>query len=259
MLATPNIDDSEPFFAPVSEWRVDHKPNQNHRKLGMVIGGSILLHCLVLLAFNHQPAQPVIPNKAKPVNAVLYFPPALPKEVETPTVSEQKREQQEPNEVQTRPQNVISERVSEPLTPPPPANKPSPEPEPTSIVEAQVSVPGDILTSTHPDAAPAIVTKPRLSSRDAIREFLSSDNVNKVNQQSLDAAQEYRRLQTSPILPERKLLSEDEIIQKKVIKQVNCESGLNQTLAVLSGVTGGNLRCSERSKDIDKFIEKHKK
>lgn len=102
---------------------------------------------------------------------------------------------------------------------------------------------------------------PILSSREMARKHLQSSQ-RQANQQFLEQqASEYRRQQTSPDLnlPEfDAFTNEDEKYRKKLTTRVDCSTGINKTLAVISGITGGQLTCSKQA-DLTPYIDKHVK
>lgn len=96
-------------------------------------------------------------------------------------------------------------------------------------------------------------------SRDLARQHLQNYHSQAVEQLSSQQAKRYQQTKTSPDLqlPEfDPFTTEDEKYRKELSVRVDCSSTLNKSLSVLSGITGGGLKCSDGA-DLTPFLKKH--
>lgn len=109
-------------------------------------------------------------------------------------------------------------------------------------------------------SSPSLPTK-GIATRDLAKHHLKDFTRNANNALAEREAARYRQQQNSPeiIAPESDpFLTEDEKFIKHQAVRVDCSSGLNKSLAVVSKFTGGNLDCS-KSQSLTPFINKHLK
>lgn len=100
-----------------------------------------------------------------------------------------------------------------------------------------------------------------VATRDLAKHHLKDFTRNANNALAQQEAERYRQEQNSPniALPESDpFLTEDEKFIKEQAVRVDCSSGLNKSLAIVSRFTGGNLDCS-KAQSITPFIDKHLK
>ncbi len=225
------------------------------RQLSLILLGlSLLVHLVVFFALSlgsHQDHDTL--PKPEPVRATLIFAPT------TQAVDSPQPELSEPIDTvpvdATRAEDVeLSEPfVEETVTPPVPQT--TPEPVKSSSTPAPTQ--SEIITTTKDVGQKTIKQQPiNTSARQALQNFMQSARDSALQQDSEHAAQEYRRLKTSPELPKRDLAQEALKRTQLKPKEVNCDSGVNKTLTMISGLTGGMLKCTERSNHLERYINK---
>lgn len=98
------------------------------------------------------------------------------------------------------------------------------------------------------------------SALNATSKYLNSLNQNALNSMIDNQGQRILQEHANPIIEtgEISTLTEDEKFRKSFTKQINCKNYLNKAIGVLSGVTGGTLKCSELP-NFQEYINKHKK
>lgn len=102
-------------------------------------------------------------------------------------------------------------------------------------------------------------TEKGIATRDLAKHHLKDFTRNANNALAQREAERYRQQQNSPTILKPKndpFLTEDEKFNNERAVRVDCSSGLNKSLAVLSSFTGGNLDCSD-NQSITPFINKH--
>ncbi|GGD71110.1 hypothetical protein [Lacimicrobium alkaliphilum] len=98
--------------------------------------------------------------------------------------------------------------------------------------------------------------------KSAAQRHLSGWHYRQQQQLAEQAASEYRQQQQNPIgeIPDyTEKLSEDEKLRQAITKEVNCEAGINSTIATVMRFAGGAVRCSKRGafqQYIDKRLDK---
>ena len=90
-----------------------------------------------------------------------------------------------------------------------------------------------------------------IAPRDLARHHLRDFNINTNNALAQQEAERFRQQQKSPDI--EVAIHSDPILKTT---RVNCSSGLNKTIAVLSAFTGGNLDCS-KTPSLTPYIDKH--
>ena len=235
----------------------------NTKKIYPVILISILAHCLLGWLLYHYSMSPKVHTPEQDYQAIqaqLIF-------VETPKTVE-KSISKDLSTSQQKVEESVPETTEEPVA------ETTEEPafvealiEQPSIEEAdkRESLPAiDMPNIADSNAAQTDVQPLALSSREMARKHLQ-ENQQQTNQQfAQQQASEYRRQLTSPDLnpPDfDAFTTEDEKTAKALSVRVDCSTGLNKTIALLSSIASGGvggLRCSERA-DLQPYIDKHVK
>lgn len=112
-----------------------------------------------------------------------------------------------------------------------------------------------------PQISSPSISEKGIATRDLAKHHLKDFTRNANNALAQREAERFRQQQDSPsiIAPESDpFITEDEKFIKEQTVRVDCSSGLNKSLAVVSKFTGGNLDCS-KSQSITPFIDKHLK
>lgn len=214
-------------------------------KLVWVIIGSVLVHIAVLATLSFPPpaSQPV---KTRPVQAVLYTPvipipapnPSAPTELPEPAVPEIPLE--EPEIVESQPAHEPSQ--PEEATPPPQADE-----IPATGSETPALSSGEILTQAEDSPAP-----PSRTLSDAISRGIAGQQLQKQRELAEQVTRQRRLEQKSPDLH----IGEYEPPEQTVGEYaVNCEKGVNSTVATVARLFGGNVKCNSRN-EFQQFIDK---
>ncbi|MFD2819246.1 hypothetical protein [Paraglaciecola chathamensis] len=255
-----------------------------------IILASVLLHLGILFLVAQTPHE--IPNfdtskdgevKIKPITARLIFPPIeVPAEVEsTPVDSLEPIDSPEPID---RPAITAPAPVSEPkataqLEEPPAVEQTpdpvvAPEPEPEAVAETvpepsktEVAQPKTKSEASFmqqdPLAPPESSKKPTLAEgqeqtvADKVKGQLHNSTQQSIAELAAEEAARYRREQTSPSLldkPELSQLTEDEKLEKENEILADCSSYTNKGVAILAGLTGGNIKCTTTN-GAESFIQ----
>ena len=230
------------FTGPTRFQPAEPAPKKAGRLVWLIVG-SVLVHIAVLATLSFPP--PVKPPvKSSPVKAVLYTPvvPAptqpAPAELPDPAVTDVPPEQ--PEIVGSQPVNEPSQ--TEPATPPAQAEE-------ISDVNTKVSAPpsGEILTQAKDSPAPP---SRRLSN--AISRGIAGLQSQKQHELAEQVTRQRRLEQKSPDLH----IGEYEPAEQTVGEYaVNCEKGVNSTVATVARLFGGNVKCNQRN-EFQQFIDK---
>lgn len=242
-------------------------------KSGWVLAVSVLFHVglvFLLLVGHREPKLPPLPD-IQPIKARLY---SLPNPKPAPVEEQQNvppvAKKEEPEVITPKEDKVIpkvqpdtNEKVMTPPSTPAPAKpapeplapeKPAPEaatPKKPAAPEVQAVTPSPPVTS---DKGTAPATS--LSSRKALDAFFSRHQAEKLQEQAEDVAREYRQEHKSPhIVDPRKNKTEEEYLNGSPPKMVDCSNMASKSLSFLSQFTGGNMKCSSRGADFEKFID----
>ena len=214
-------------------------PNKAGRLVWLIIG-SVLFHIAVLATLSFQPPA-VPPVKSSPIKAAVYTPVRhLPPKPET-------NEKSQPAPVVAEAADPNAQSSEEP----PSAQQPSPPAQPETNVntnnQPSAPTPGEILMQAEDSPAPP---SRRLS--DAISRGIAGQQL----QQQYDLAEEVsRQRREEHISPDLKI-GEYEPPQKVVGEYaVNCEKGVNSTVATVARLFGGNVKCNQRN-EFQRFIDK---
>ncbi|GAC11490.1 hypothetical protein [Paraglaciecola chathamensis] len=234
-----------------------------------IILASVLLHLGILFLVAQTPHE--IPNfdtskdgevKIKPITARLIFPP-----IEVPA------------EVESTPVDSLEPIDSpEPMDSPEPINSPepvvAPEPEPEAVAETVPEPPNTEVAQPKteseasfmqqdPLAPPESSKKPTLAEgqeqtiADKVKGQLHNSTQQSIAELAAEEAARYRREQTSPSLldkPELSQLTEDEKLEKENEILADCSSYTNKGVAILAGLTGGNIKCTTTN-GAESFIQ----
>ncbi len=204
-----------------------------------LIAVSVVIHVLLLVLLNGS-VQSVQGSKTESVHIIkarLYFPPApvKPKEV-LPTESSPSVEDlpppvkivSEPNSPHDAEVNNLSQTLKRVNT----------------VVEKADDMPKENT------AVPSRSTQVEKAYR-----HLLQKNQTQIQQMAAEAAAQYREHKNSPvILPAATAeLTQDEKLLKSIQKRVNCDGVVRKTTAILTGIMGGNIKCTEQS-DFQPYI-----
>lgn len=261
-------------------------PPRPKAKMGTlwIILVSLLLHVIIFALIARTPNE--IPNfetsqdstpQIKPITARLIFPTiSVPPEpapepapvdkpaLESETVPKPKAGAQleEPAVVEQAPPAVVTpEPTPTPLAEIAP--EPTPETEPTPEVAPPETKNEASFMQQDPMALPESNKRPKLAEgqeqtvADKVKDQLHSSTQQSIADLAAEEAARYRREQTSPSLfdkPELSQLTEDEKLEKENEVLADCSSYTNKGVAVLSGLMGGNIKCTNTN-GAESFIQ----
>lgn len=222
-------------------------------KLVLTVFVSVLVHLLLfaLLYSTKQTKTIILPeSEQNPINARLYFytPPApviTEVEEEPPLKSSAPLPAPEETKPEQKPEVEEQERAEEP-------------PQTEQVSDNVASLPPITTKETPPAAVSAVKNQYRQPLQDLVKDQLNGYQQGKLDKLAAQAAAEYRKQLTSPTLlptPKESFLTEEEKYMQKVTTSVDCSSATNQTLAVVMGIMGGAVKCSEPP-PFDSFIQK---
>ncbi|MDC8832093.1 hypothetical protein [Alteromonas gilva] len=220
-----------PLFAPA------RRTTQQRKYLAGMVVISALLHAVViaLLAFPAPPEQVVT---QAPVQAILYTPKVI-----TP----QPAQASEPASVAPAPAGQATPPANDAATPdavPPTAtqSESTPQVQPTTPISS-----GAILTQAEDSPAP--------SSRSITQSVAAA--VTRQQQRLLNslAAEEARQRRTEISSPDLRIGEYVPPEPQIGEYQINCDKGINSKLAMVAGLIGGNVKCSQRN-EFQQFIDK---
>ncbi|WP_340680001.1 hypothetical protein [Paraglaciecola sp.] len=227
-------------------------PIPQKHTLVLTVVVSVIIHLLLftLLYINKQiKKSPLIESEPNPIIAQLYYytPPAEPEIEETLPIEmieelpEQPSPEKDPEPQIAEPE--LLEEIEEPeLVEPPPAKVTPLTKEQAATIKPQVAQP----------------TENTQSVQDLVAGQLNDYRQGKLDNLAAQAAKEYRKQLTSPTLltkPQDSFMTEEERFIQKVTTSVDCSSTTNQTLAIVMGLMGGAVKCSEPP-PFDSFIQK---
>lgn len=227
--------------------------------------------------------------KIKPITARLIFPPIeVPAEVEsTPVDSLEPIDSPEPidslepinSPAITAPAPVSEPKATAQLEEPPAVEQTpdpvvAPEPEPEAVAETVPEPPKTEVAQPKteseasfmqqdPLAPPESSKKPTLAEgqeqtiADKVKGQLHNSTQQSIAELAAEEAARYRREQTSPSLldkPELSQLTEDEKLEKENEILADCSSYTNKGIAILAGLTGGNIKCTTTN-GAESFIQ----
>lgn len=198
---------------------------------------SVIIHILIVVALSQGTSQKTsTPNLQPAIQALLWFPPA-------PAVVQPAAEVEAiPTESATLPE-IAAEPVAEDSATPAPEEVASPE-----VLDEPASPPVSSSSTSAATGNPAL----DFNAKRATQGFLNQ--VDRRQQEALaqEAIREFRFQSTHPEIPHW----QGEINSKREVEPiaVNCDSGLNETLAMIGKFTGARVTCSERS-DFDFAVQ----
>lgn len=212
-------------------------------RLSWLMVGSVLIHIAVLTTLSFPPPVPK-PVKSSPVQAVLYSPvvpaPTPPATTELPEPDVTDGSPEEPEIVESQAVNEPSQ--AETATPPPQAIE---MPNTSTATSAPSS--GDILTQAENSPSP-----PSRRISNAIRQGIAGQQLQKQYELAEQVTRQRRLDQKSPELR----IGEYEPAKQTVGEYaVNCDKGVNSTVATVARLFGGNVKCNSRN-EFQQFIDK---
>lgn len=229
------------------------------KRMVWILLASVLVHVVILasLTFNTPPS---IPPETKPIKAVLFFPPIEPEphpvEVEdVPQVEPPEAEQVTAEEQSTEteadtlppPTNDSNDVTKNPTVP----DVSEPDVSPDSNAEAETpesTIPQqEILTQAEDSPA-----EQQLSISKSISSAIQQQHQSVQQSMAEQAAKEFRKAQTSPDLGIGEYQPKEKVIGEH---KINCDKGINSSLAMVAGLFGGNVKC-ERRNEFQQFIDK---
>lgn len=181
------------------------------------------------------------PNQL-PIKAALYIPPKKAEIVDTSTPLND-AEKPAPATADTSTEN---EQIKEIKQEPKEIQQPSTLPTPS---DAEPPIPDSQAANANQRAGQF-----NFSPKDAATQYFDAYHNDRLAQEAVDAAREYQQQKTSPTIVDTRKGEPISNIPPRPIKRVNCSSALAKTFAVLSGVTGGTLQCTNLG-DPNKFID----
>ncbi|MDG6096828.1 hypothetical protein EXU34_05175 [Alteromonas sp. ZYF713] len=213
-------------------------------RLVWLIVGSVLVHIAVLATLSFPPpASP--PVNSRPVQAVLYTPvvpaPTQPTAAELPDPVVTDVPPEEPEIGESQPENQLSQ--PEATTPPPPQAEEIPD----TGTEASAPPSGEILTQAEDSPAPP---SRRLSN--AVSRGIAGLQSQKQHELAEQVTRQRRLEQKSPDLRIGEYQPAEQTIGEYA---VNCEKGVNSTVATVARLFGGNVKCNSRN-EFQQFIDK---
>ncbi|MCP4862787.1 MAG: hypothetical protein GY897_02305 [Alteromonas sp.] len=228
------------FTGPTRFQPAEPAPNKAGRLVWLIVG-SVLVHIAVLATLSFPPPVPK-PVKSTPVQAVLYTPvvpaPAQPAPAEFPEPAVTDVPPEEPERVESQPE---SEPAQAEAAPPQAENIPNPS------TETSAPPPGEILTQAEDSPAPP---SRRLSN--AISRGIAGQQLQKQHELAEQVTRQRRLEQKSPDLR----IGEYEPAEQTVGEYaVNCDKGINSTVATVARLFGGNVKCNSRN-EFQQFIDK---
>lgn len=222
------------------------------RALAPWILASVLAHLLVFWWLASQRVTPVLPQPEQQpaIKASLWFQPVVsaPEPVIEPVATLPEPdvvEEAEPTEVQSPVPEALEERPVEQI------EKQMKEAETQVVSEAP-----QISAGQQKDEHTGVAIESAAGS--LARKHLSQWQYQQQQQVAEQAAREFMQRQANPVgkIPDfSQTLSEDEQRLKAITKEVNCDSTVNATVAVLMGIAGGMVKCSNKP-DFQQFIDK---
>lgn len=210
---------------------------------------AIVFHFLVIILLHYERSHSsIIRNDnvppEKPIQSYLVDASYFEKEngLDVPQIEEIKQEQAKPE------QQVVAESlpdISKPQSEPVELNT---EPSPTSLIQQSESAP-------KLDAQATVKTYDRFSNmHNTTSQYLENLNRNALSEMSQEGAIKHQSSKGTVKLPELKYEPEKYGIGRPRPTRVNCDSTLNKSIAILGGIMGGKLTCSEKEK-YQKYID----
>ena len=258
-------------------------PRRPKAKVGTlwIILASLLLHLVIVILIARSPNE--IPNfetandaapKTKPIAARLIFTPiSQPKE---PVPADKPEPANDVNLVTTSEPAPTPDATAKRAPPPTVESEPVAvaPPEPIALPESVPELPPDEVSQSEakseasfmqhdPLALPESSKRPHIAEgqeqtvADKVKDQLHTSSQRSIAELAAEEAARYRQEQTSPSLldkPELSQLTEDEKLQKANEVLADCSSYTNKGIAILAGLTGGNIKCTTTN-GAESFIQ----
>lgn len=257
-------DISEMRFVPstIVTWR-DVMRGHNVKSISLALGIHILAIIVVIVSATFSASQrpPLSSTKTTPpVRAVLYFPPSIiapSTEAETVTPSNDAPLQTKEKKVTVEDVQVTNETATEPDN----------QIQSTShaLVDAEkVSNKANKQTPRGPVALPSLnalkapesrTSNQPITTSSAVADYFNNYNETQLQDVAQQASNTFQERKTSPVLIDPTYQHDTDADEQRIAKKVDCTNGAAKVLSLLSGLTGGTLKCTEFG-GADKFIEK---
>lgn len=229
-----------------------HPARKQAGKLLWVIVGSVFIHVIVLASLSFPPSREA-PQQDKPINAILYIPtPAIiqPDDTPEPTLVEPPVEEITTADTQPATQSADpteQQSMTADQNEPARSEKAHQQIE-ERVPEQQIPVTdGEILTQA--EDSPAVSTK-RIST--AINKAIAGQQLQQQYELAEEAARQRRQQLSSPDLKIGEYAPKEESVGEYAI---NCDKGVNSSVAMVARLFGGNVKCNERN-EFQQFIDK---
>lgn len=141
--------------------------------------------------------------------------------------------------------------LSPPAAPIEPQTVPSAEP-----LTTETATP--LSTSKNKARSPSYSSLSSHQALEAARQYIGQQNNDALNALSEREVKQYNYNQQHPEIKTTpfQTLTEDEKFRKSITTQIDCRNAVNKTIGLLSGITGGTLKCSKLP-SLTPYIEKH--
>ncbi|WP_461853208.1 hypothetical protein [Alteromonas sp. HB246098] len=221
---------------------------------GVHVFGVILVVLLSQLSIDDQKARVNILERTAEIKARLYYPP-MPR----PQMTEDKQVERlnETRNNELKPDVFKSPQATDSKTKP--SEKVEAHQEINPATEEQLAPVESKPDKTPPSSSLSNDVNRRagslnLSVKDGAARYFEEYNNNKLAEDAKQAAREFQEQKNSPILsgPSTQQIQAKE--NRRPSKRVNCSSTTNKTLAILSGIAGGSLKCTKMD-DHKRFID----
>lgn len=236
-------------------------PQSVWRFVVVSIGIHVLIVWLVSLHHDSKPTLAPLP-KTEPLKATLVNIDLTQWQIPEASTSVEAEKKEPPvAEIENNAALSVQAEQSEPETPKV-EEQPSEKPSEETAAELQTTPSENPIPSTQQAITPSTKqTGDHSSSRNLARQHLEQYFRQQYQHDATQASKDFQVSKDSPTLPKQEydtFTTEDEKLRKRVQTRVNCESGVNKTLASLSSFVGGTLRCTDPP-DVDKFINQRVK
>ena len=251
------------FFAP--ERNMEHHASAKKtvwRSLlisgGIHVFGVILVVLLSQLSIDNQKARVNVSERTPEISARLYYPPTP-----RPSIQAELEDTKAVDASAERQEIELKSDVTQPTEAPESKNKipeiPEATPQKATKPEIQQLPIENKPTITPPTPALSKDANRRagslnLSVKDGTALYFEKYNSDKTDQDAKQAAREFQERKNSPVLsgPSTQQIQDND--NRRPSKRVNCSSTTNKTLAILSGIAGGTLKCTKMD-DHQRFID----
>ncbi len=243
------------------------RPPAQSKTLWGIVLLSVLVHVAILLSLSWSTPTP-LDRQAPPIQAVLIRLQALTTEpvkpeptileqtlpetqqtpVETESLSAKEAELVTPSETPETESPVVESNAAETVVDP---IAEDPIPEPPQASSEHIPDTRNILTQSDDSPAPA-----SRNIRQSIGQSLQQQQMQMQQDMAEAAARAYREQKNSPDLRIGEYQPPAEPTPGE--HEINCDKGINSSLAVVAGLFGGNVKCTQRN-DFQQFIDKRLK